>query len=117
MSTLEEQILLKANPDSKFRATKDSVLPSKTDHDHFPYTRYYRGQYNNPDAVVSSNKAGWSKVRNNCYDYTVYEVEKANDTCFQLPCNTTLPCRDKGTGMKQNRCSKTNAKGCINLSP
>ena len=102
MSTLEEQILLKANPDSKFRATKDSILPSKTDHDHFPYTRYYRGSYKSNDAIVSENEAGWQRVRNSCYNYTVYEAEKPNDTCFQLPCNMTLPCRDKPGNIKKS---------------
>ena len=117
MSTLEEQILLKANPDSKFRASNESILPSKTDHDHFPYTRYYRGEYKNPNPMVTTNKAGWNNLRNDCYKCTEYMVSKPNDTCFQLSCNTTLPCRDTNGGIKKSGCSKSPGKGCINLSP
>ena len=100
MLTLEEQILLKANPNSSFYATDNSILPSQTDHDHFPYTRYYRGDYKKPNAIISENKAGWQRVRNNCYSYILLTEKEENDTCFQLSCNTVLPCRDRSCKCK-----------------
>ena len=123
MLTLEQQILLKANPNSTFVADNTSILPNKTDHDHFPYTRYYRGEYKSPNAIISDNNAGWQRVNNNCYSYKLLEPKKENDTCFQLPCNNVLPCRDKkgksncGKSKKSCGCPQSPDESCINISP
>ena len=112
MLTLDEQIVLKADPNSKFTATIDSIIPSQTDHDHFPYTRYYRGDYKKQDYKVTENNAGWQRLNNECYKSKSYAPITPNDMCFQLPCNTVLPCNVVNS---QDKKSKKNC-GC-GLSP
>ena len=39
----------------------------KTDMDTFPYPRFYRGVYNNPEAIVFDREAGWRPREDACY--------------------------------------------------
>ena len=43
---IKKQIERKNNYNIPYYATKNSVTKTMTDMDHFPYTRYFRGVYN-----------------------------------------------------------------------
>lgn len=64
-----------------------------TDMDHFPYTRFYRGIYNESVPIIWEREAGYHKLENRNYEYTpIFSIQKPQN-CFQLPCSTILPCQ------------------------
>jgi hypothetical protein len=65
-----------------------------TDHDNFPYNRYYRGKFCSDTPITSDRQAGYRPVINSCYK--VQCDENAKDTrrelCWEAPCSTVYPC-------------------------
>lgn len=61
-----------------------------TDHDHTPYTRYYRSRLG--EVIVTGNEAGWRVKHNSCYEPKKIPVITKSNLCFQPPCNTVFPC-------------------------
>lgn len=70
-----------------------------TDHDHFPYTRYYQGVPESTEPIIQEREAGFRKVNNSCYnlnpkppfDKNPYPYNYPNH-CFQTACSSTHPC-------------------------
>ena len=61
--------------------------------DHFPYTRFYRGQYMRTEPTVFDREAGWRPVRNMCYTSVVtYREPEYPNHCFETACSTVYPC-------------------------
>jgi hypothetical protein len=79
-----------------FFATAENVVYTLTDHDTFPYPRYYRGVVGSSTPVIAEREAGWRKREDSCYD--VRESKKHNipevnpNNCFQSACSTVYPC-------------------------
>jgi hypothetical protein len=88
---LHQQILLKKSfypyqPDAGI--IRDCV----TDMDHFPYTRFYRGEYQSDKPVIYGREAGYHPVRPiRRRDEIVLSQEPEWDIFFQNPCSTLLP--------------------------
>jgi len=63
-----------------------------TDMDHFPYTRFYRGEYQSDEPVIYGRETGYHPVgpvmRQN---EIVLSPEPDWDIYFQNPCSTLLP--------------------------
>lgn len=75
-----------------FYATAQDVARVVTDMDHFPYTRFYRGQYDSDQPVVMDRQAGYRFVNQPCYrTQTEYNVPYPN-YCFESACSTIYPC-------------------------
>lgn len=87
---IREQIEMKkcSNP---YYATE--AIQVVTDYDHFPYTRFYKGEYNNSQPIVAEREAGWRKLENNCYKMLEPITEPFYPNhCFQSACSTVYPC-------------------------
>jgi hypothetical protein len=92
MSSLESQIAQKNQYGKAFYATNLDVGQTRTGMNHFPYTSFYRGQYNLSEPVIFDRRAGYSHVGVNCYDTkTKYEVAYPN-YCYETACSTIYPC-------------------------
>ena len=50
-----------------YLATSDTVLKSIVDHDHFPYTRFYRGEAISDRPIIMDREAGYRRERDECY--------------------------------------------------
>jgi hypothetical protein len=48
-------------------ATSAAISPMLTDQDHFPYTRYYRGEPLEENPTIYDREAGWRPTQNSCY--------------------------------------------------
>ena len=76
-----------------YYATLNDGSAVLTDYDHFPYTRYFRGNPYSTRPIVAEREAGWRPVYNKCYsveDPTV--VVNQNKNCFEAACSTVYPC-------------------------
>lgn len=94
------QIQQKQDLSKPFYATKELVQSTMTDMDHFPYKRFYRGQYANPNPVVMEREAGFRPVHTECYQKHV-PIERCDPGyCWQYPCSTIWPCRNGQVIMK-----------------
>lgn len=82
------------NGDQPFYATKFVAENIKTDMDHFPYTRFFRGQYEFENPIVFDREAGYRPSRDSCY------IQKCNagadfikrKSCWEPACSTVYPC-------------------------
>lgn len=93
---VRKQIELKNSP-TVYYATSNDVEKVVTDFDHFPYTRFYRGQVDSHQPVVIEREAGWRPVQNSCYSYhgcsTTCRLRAPYPRhCFEAPCSTVYPC-------------------------
>lgn len=103
-------ILLK-NQSFPYESYADDIKHVITDVDHFPYTRFYRGEYNNSQPIIWEREAGYRPLQNyNYIKHNLYNV-KPHHSPMQLPCNTILP---KKFDEKDNL---SMTWGCVNRSP
>jgi hypothetical protein len=89
---LHDQIALK-NGDEPYIPSHIEKLVI-TDHDNFPYNRYYRGKYDSDSPIVSDRQAGYRTVNNACYGFNCARVPPTimRDLCWEAPCSTVYPC-------------------------
>jgi hypothetical protein len=80
------------NQQVPFFPTKNLIRSVTTDMDHFPYTRFYRGNPRADMPTIMEREAGFRK-KLDCYkpEYVVDEGPFPN-VCFEVPCSTTYPC-------------------------
>jgi hypothetical protein len=93
IDNVRKQIALKKS-DVPFYATIADARSVITDFDHFPYTRYFRGVYNQSEPIVMNREAGWRPTQDQCYQ-PLY-VSKPNpypNNVFETACSTTYPSR------------------------
>ena len=86
------EILKKNQYGKSFYATNRTVGKIITDRDNFPYDRYYRGVYQNPQPVILEREAGYRFVENNCYKTVSDAKGEYPRHCFQSACSTVYPC-------------------------
>lgn len=76
--------------------TRQDLIPERTGMNEFPYKKYYRGKAFSDESIVFDRKAGWNPVTK---DTSVCpkdcSVPKPPVYCWQIPCNTVLPCHPK----------------------
>lgn len=64
-----------------------------TDHDHFPYYRWYRGRYDSTEPIVAEREAGFRPHNDKLYNPPLIGPDPPGpNLCFSIPCNTILPC-------------------------
>ena len=64
-----------------------------TDTDHFPYQRFYRGQFNSDKPIVMDREAGWRAECKNNYTPIIEKIETFYPNhCFQSATSTVYPC-------------------------
>lgn len=56
------------NSSGPFFATAGNAVQTITDHDTFPYPRYYRGIAGLSEPVIAEREAGWCKRHDSCYE-------------------------------------------------
>lgn len=79
-----------------YLANNLSVTHSITDHDHHPYSRWYRGVYYYPDPIVAEREAGWRPMQQQCYTPNHIPMpDPVPEHCFQAACSTIFPCYPK----------------------
>lgn len=92
---IQSQIERKISENPYF-ANNNTVTHVITDMDHHPYSRWYRGVYYYPDAILMEREAGYRKLNNGCY---APEREMVLETqpkyCFESACSTIYPCSPK----------------------
>jgi hypothetical protein len=71
---VRECIAKKNNYSKPYYCRQGEAMNVVTDMDHFPYSRYYRGIYSNPNPIVMDREAGWRNHDDECYK-PKYEYE------------------------------------------
>lgn len=87
------------------------LLHVKTDVDHFPYTRFYRGQFNETTPRIWEREAGYHRLQPSAYDAHLLYVQPPHESPTQIPCTTVLR---KGMPCRNPLCPP---KGCVDSSP
>ena len=75
-----------------YYASNQQVQGVVTDMDVFPYTKYYRGVYDNPNPTVMDREAGFRKWCNSCYTPYIPGYYDYPNHCFEGPCSVVYPC-------------------------
>lgn len=76
-----------------FLATEADALSAITDMDHFPYTRFYRGNPHSSRPTVFEREAGWRPANNQCYQPNIRHIEQGYPNhCYSSACSTVFPC-------------------------
>ena len=90
---IRAQINQKLNYSKPWYASGDLGVSVITDHDVFPYPRFFRGDFRKETPQVFEREAGFRKTNNPCYAplYAFPEPNKPN-LCWEGPCNANYPC-------------------------
>ena len=92
---LRDQIYYKIFGPYNSRYLHEHLHSLFTDMDHFPYTRFFRGQYQSSEPHVFDREAG--VVIHDNKDYIKPVPDFVNDYkpnfCFEAACSTRRPCR------------------------
>lgn len=92
---VQTQIKEKVQYEQPYYASRIVSQAVITDYDHFPYRRFYRGDYRSSDPIIMEREAGWRPLHTSCYrDNTVPEVDP-HRYCWQPACTTVGPCLKK----------------------
>lgn len=77
-----------------YLATTEQSVQVLTDHDTFPYPRYFRGIPESSQPIVAEREAGWRPRHDDCYKVLKPYVQKQHypNHCFQGSCSGTFPC-------------------------
>ena len=90
VETIRNQIRLKQQ-NLPYYGTRQNII---TDMDHFPYTRFFRGQYQESNPIVMEREAGVRIVNNQCYaDKCSDKASTPPNLCWQMGCSVILPCK------------------------
>ena len=92
INVVRAQIASKINSSRAYYGTYQDAEQVITDQDHFPYTRYFRGVYDSPQAVVFEREAGYRPLNNRCYRKLVDPSSNPVKYCWEYPCSTLFPC-------------------------
>lgn len=82
----------KTNLNQPFYATRAHVQCIQTDMDHFPYKRFFRGQYDSSKPHIMEREAGFRTRNDNCYKLHTTLTTKRPDYCWEFSCNNIKPC-------------------------
>lgn len=89
---IRRQIALK-NKSIPYYAFQDTIKHVSEDLDHFPYTRFYRGQAKSDKPIVFEREAGYRQQHDKCYKPLIKVKEPHKPShCFEGPCSVVYPC-------------------------
>ena len=93
VNAIREQIARKKDTTKPYIPHSKLATQVITDHDVFPYNRWFRGVAFQEKSVIAEREAGWRLRKDSCYKpKTRKESPEMTELCFQSPCTTTLPC-------------------------
>lgn len=100
---IAKQIYLKNMYASPYESRASDIQHVVTDIDHFPYTRFYRGIYNDAKPHLWEREAGFHPLQNNLYKDQLLYFTSPHQSPTQIPCSTILPLQRPFHGPLLNR--------------
>ncbi len=95
MSYLNSQLTLIKNSNKPYYPTTSTIKNITSENDHFPYSRYFTGDFNSNEVKFFDRMAGYSKSINLLYKRPVYHPKPVKlEYCFQEPVAVTYRCVD-----------------------
>jgi hypothetical protein len=88
---IAKQIHLKNMYACPYESLANDVTHVVTDVDHFPYTRFYRGVYNNVHPQIWMREAGFKRIGETPSKSHLLYFVSPNKGPAQIPCSTILP--------------------------
>ena len=83
----------KKNKSFPYYAFQDTISNVIEDLDHFPYTRFYRGQAKADKPIVFEREAGYRQQHDKCYKPLIKAKSAPKPShCFEGPCSVVYPC-------------------------
>ena len=111
------RIALKMNSNFPYYATKECTRSVITDMDHFPYRRFYRGEYHSIDPIILEREAGYRQRQDRKYIQLVESTVVRPEYCWQYPCTSIKPCKpepkNKGGEVKEKEKEVKEKEKCI----
>lgn len=107
INSVRTQIARKLNYNIPYYATNEVIGNVVTDMDHFPYDRFFRGEYNNPHPVVMEREAGYRPRHDDCYKHISIPVPNKPSYCWQEPCSFVKPCHPDKKDSEKKVCIPT----------
>jgi hypothetical protein len=93
ISNVKKGIQQKLDYSTPYYARDNTVKGMVTDMDHFPYTRFFRGNFRSEEPTIFNREAGYRRIDNSCYHGIIaYPEPHYPNFCFQAPCSTVYPC-------------------------
>lgn len=111
MNIIEKQIQESIQSTSGYFPPSQEIYKVQTDINVWPYNRYFRGSSSSDNPIIWEREAGYQEIlpQKPIQSILTFQKEPSLNTCFQMPCSTTLPC--------QSNNFKPNRKSCIYISP
>jgi hypothetical protein len=111
------KMIQKKESNIPYYATSCDISNVVGDYDHFPYRRFFRGNYQSDKPIVMEREVSFRPRHDICYK-TVNcnkEAPEKPNHCFEVACSTVFPCypEDKVNNPMMNDLD-TN-KVCLNL--
>ena len=92
IANIHNEIAKKKCSNPYFATTRQAVQVL-TDHDTFPYPRYFRGVPTSSVPIIAEREAGWRPRQDACYRNQDIPLESPKPRlCFQAACSTFRPC-------------------------
>lgn len=93
--TIQEQILLKNRPELYY--ANFSYYDTQSEHDVFPYNKYFKGEIKSDKPIIDERVAGWlPKNTTIIKDVKTASEELNKSICFQVACSSVFPCYVQG---------------------
>jgi uncharacterized membrane protein len=93
MDYLKREIRKVQDPNLVYYPTASTVRNIHSGMDHFPYTKFFRGDYKSNTVNVYDRMAGFTPLRDCRYQPRVIETPNTQPTyCWEAPCSVIYPC-------------------------
>ena len=109
------QIHMKNSYACPYESRASDIQQVVTDVDHFPYTRFYRGVYNDTSPHIWEREAGFHLLDKSSYRRNVTFDVAPHRGVTQIPCGTILPVHTRDSAAYSRLSNKDSF--CVQKSP
>jgi hypothetical protein len=103
MTPLQIAIRKVQNDNIPYYPTVSTVRSINSQIDHFPYTKFYEGDWRSNSVRFFDREAGYRKLDNACYRSSCQSIPDVRpDLCFEGPASVTYPCHREN--LERNKC-------------
>lgn len=92
-TSIEDEIRKVQNLNVPYYPTVSTIRSIHSKIDHFPYTRFFQGNYKSHNVRFFDREAGFRIQNQNCYTPIYKDIPNTKvDLCYQAPASITYPC-------------------------
>lgn len=113
MDIVKKQIEACITSEGPYFPPPEEIYQVQTDINVWPYNRVFRGRPESSEPIVWEREAGYQEILSQKSIDSIVGMSKSvpSSHCFQIPCSTTLPCKNA------QRVYRKNGNYCVYTSP